>query len=203
MRFVSKVLVLVCWMMASAQSRANSDDSVFGADYALVQTGGFAGVVAAGFGWEASARHEFNAMIGYVPAWLIGFELWQATAKYEYHPFATESRGRSGRGRVKPSPLYIGLGAIYGHHEDLYLDDLPEQYPDDDYYEETALRFTLNAGTAFAIWGWTFFIEYAALDYGIIAYSRDPEWFQEHYRFWGLEGIGSLGFGIKWYFDEG
>jgi len=197
-RDTARLALLVWSALLILPARALPAEGVLGTDYAVVQTAGFVGFVAAGVGWELGPNHEINTLLGYVPESITGFELWQLTGKYEYHPFAREGFGAGGR--TKASPLYLGFSLIYGHSPRLHFGDLPEEYPNPNYYPETAFRCTLNVGTAFPLGGMTAYAEYDALCIGVIAYYRAPRWFQEHYRAYGLEGIGSLAFGLKGYY---
>lgn len=164
-------------------------------DSAVFQTAGFAGQIAAGAGWKLTEAQELILLIGYLSKEIGGVELWQAVLKYEWHPFSDIGAGSANDNNLRISPLHLGLSAIYGRHKDLFL-RLPEQYPRG-YYSPTALRFTLNVGTSIKVKHLTFFMEYSALDVGADAYFREPRFFLENYNYWGLEGIGSLGFGIK------
>ena len=201
MSYLQRVIVLTFCIVVLTPLQAFPDSSFFGSDYNLVQTAGFAGLIAAGFGWEFGTSHEINGMVGYVPERVTGFELWQITTKYEYHPFASKSIQRSEGGRIKPSPIYFGFGLIYGRSDRLFLDNNPRPHPGPKYDRTTALRGIFNVGTAFSNGGSTVYIEYSALATGVLAYYRDQEWFQDNYGANGLEGFGSLGFGLKFYFN--
>lgn len=164
-------------------------------DSLVLQTAGFVGFVAAGPGWKLTDTQELILLIGYLPKSVGGVELWQATIKYEWHPFSDINiESPNGQGS-KFNPLHLGFSAIYGYHKNLFI-TLPSQYPSD-YYPPTAFRFTFNIGTSVKTGSLTTFLEFSALDVGLDAYFHDQGFFRENYNYWGLEGIGSLAFGTK------
>jgi len=163
-------------------------------NYIVAQSAGYVGFIAVGMGRDFQ-RHTISALLGYVPEEIGGVELWQLSLKYEWHPFAAIPLDDPSN-NIKLNPFYIGTSLIYGRHTNLFVNE-PGQYPDG-YYGPTALRSTLNMGLSL-LYGkkYTLFIEYAALDTGVVAYVRHPEFFMDNYDFLGLEGIGSLAVGIK------
>ena len=161
----------------------------------VFQTAAFQGFIAAGAEWQFAKHHEIILLFGYVPAEVSGVSLWQATLKYEWRPFnEILFHTKSGK-EYKVNPFHIGFGVIYGIHNDLFV-ILPDQYPDG-YYAPTALRFILNMGASIKKGKYTFFTELTFLDVGLIAYIDEPGFFRDNYDYWGLEGIASIGFGVK------
>ena len=165
-------------------------------DYMLVQSGGYHGFFAVGVGKDFG-RHKINMLIGYVPEDVGGVEVWQFDFKYDWHPSQAILFGAP-KENIRLDPFYIGISLIYGVHDDLFV-ELPEQYPND-YYPSTALRSTLNIGASLQYGRHTIFLEYTALDVGLISYIKNPDFFIDHYDFLGLEGIGSLAIGVKFEF---
>lgn len=163
-------------------------------NYLVVQSAGYLGFIAAGMGRDYQG-HTISALLGYVPEGIGGVEIWQLSLKYEWHPF-TDIPIYNQNQSIRLDPFYIGMSLIYGMHTDLFIDE-PSQYPDG-YYPPTALRSTLNMGVAL-LYGkqYTLFLEYAALDTGLVAYVRHSDFFVDNYEYLGLEGIGSLAIGIK------
>lgn len=175
----------------------NDKKSRFTPDSIFFQTAGFVGFVAAGPNWKITDSNELTLLIGYLPESVGGVEIWHATIKYEWHPFSDKHIGSPNGDDYKINPLHIGVSAIYGYHKNLFkITRSPSQYPSN-YYPPTALRFALNIGTSIKVDNLTMFLEYSALDVGLDAYIRDQKYFMENYNYWGLEGIGSLGLGIK------
>lgn len=89
----------------------------------------------------------------------------------------------------------MGFSSIYGDNDHLFVIQ-PDVYPDH-YYGATAFRLTLNFGTGFRLGDVDIEVEYSALDIGLDAYVTSPEFMKEHYDYYGLEGVGSLGVIIK------
>jgi len=167
-------------------------------DYFIAQTAGYLGFVAMGIGREYQ-RHTVNGLLGYVPSEIGGVEIWQLSLKFDWHLFDLMPIGDPGQ-NFRLDPFYFGFSVTYGMHSNLFLDE-PSQYPDD-YYESTALRSTFNMGVAVQYKNkYTVFVEYAALDIGLVFFIRHPEFFMEHYDFLGLSGIGSLAAGFKMSFE--
>ena len=166
-------------------------------DYVVLQSGGDLGFIAVGVGKDFG-RHKINMLICYVPEDVGGVEIWQFDFKYDWHPLQAIPFG-STQENIRLDPFYIGISVIYGAHDDLFLRE-PEQYPTG-YYPPTALRFTLNFGASLQYVRHTFFLEYSALDVGLIAYRKHPEFFIDNYDYLGLEGIGSLAICVKFEFE--
>ena len=191
-------LVISKACLSSPQEADESKETRIPNNYFVAQTAGYLGFIAMGMGRDYQ-RHTISALLGYVPEGIGGVEIWQLSLKYEWHPF-TAIPLEDQRNNTKLNPFYIGMSLIYGMHNDLFVDE-PGQYPDG-YYPPTALRSTLNMGVSL-IYGkkYTLFVEYAALDTGLVAYVKHPEFFMDNYDFFGLEGIGSLAVGIKIKFE--
>lgn len=162
----------------------------------ILQSAGYLGFIAVGVGSDFG-RHKINMLIGYVPEDVGGVEIWQYNLKYDWHPLQTISYGGP-QENILLDPFYAGISVIYSAHDDLFVDE-PEQYPSG-YYPPTALRYTLNIGASLQYGRHTYFIEYTALDIGLIAYIKNPEFFINNYDFLGLNAIGSLAIGVKFEF---
>ncbi len=180
--------------IADAQTQ---DETELRPDNVILQSAGYLGFIAAGVGKDFG-RHRINMLIGYVPEDVGGVEVWQYNFKYGWHPSEDIHLGVLDK-NIRLNPFYIGASAIYGYHDDLFVNE-PGQYPDD-YYPPTALRFTLNIGASLQHGQHMFFLEYTALDTGLVAYIKNPEFFMDNYDYLGLEGIGSLAIGVKFNFE--
>lgn len=167
------------------------------ADHLTIQSGGYLGYVALGAG-KNFGRHNINMLIGYVPENVGGVEIIQLDFKYDWHPSQLISL-TAPQENISIDPFYIGLSIIYGSHDELFI-ALPEKYPED-YYPPTALRYTLNVGAALQYGKQTYFIEYSALDVGLVSYINNAKFFINNYDYLGLEAIGSLAIGIKFEFE--
>lgn len=179
----------------SFQQKAEGEKIDPGSQYhAVFQTAGYLGYIAAGVGRDFK-NHDVNLLIGYVPEHIGGQEIWQLALKYAWHPFEGFGHTSVQGEHSVWDPFYLGLSVIYGHHSELFVTP-PDQYPDN-YYPSTAFRFTLNVGTSLNFKSSTIFLEFSALDLGLIAYLENPEFFNENYDYLGLEGIGSLAIGFK------
>lgn len=166
-------------------------------DYMVLQTGGYLGFVTVGVGMDFE-RHKVDMLIGYVPESIGGIEIMQLDFKYDWHPFKAIQL-ETPYENISIDPYYLGFSIIYGHHDDLFV-ELPDQYPSG-YYPPTALRYTLNAGTSLRHGRYTFFIEYSILDINFVTFIKHPKFFTENYDYFGLEGLGSLAFGVKYEFE--
>ena len=165
-------------------------------DYMLIQSGGYLGFIAVGVGKDFG-HHKINMLIGYIPEYIGGVEVWQFDFKYDWHPLHSIPFGAP-QENIQLDPFYIGVSAIYGVHDDLFV-DVPDQYPAG-YYPATARHYTLNIGTSLQYDKHIFFLEYSALGVGLLAYKRDPKFFLDNYDYFGLESIGSLAIGVKFEF---
>jgi len=183
-------------LMAGVPPQDKEQQKSFPKYYLILQSAGYLGFVTAGIGRD-SGRHQINLLLGYVPEEVSGVEIWQLSFKYDWHPSQDISLGAP-EGNIRLEPFYIGISAIYGYHENLFTDE-PDQYPNG-YYPSTSLHYTLNIGAALKYGRHTFFLEYTALDAGIVAYIKNPEFFRDNYDYLGLEGIGSMAIGFKFAF---
>lgn len=166
-------------------------------DYVILQSAGYLGFVAMGVG-KSFGRHKVNMLLGYVPEDVGGVEIWQYGFKYEWHPSKDIPLGIPEE-NIRLDPFYIGMSIIYGYHDDLFVNE-PSQYPSG-YYPPTAFHVTFNIGASLQHWGHTFFLEYTALDVGLVSYIKHQEFFADNYDYFGLEGIGSLAIGVKFNFE--
>ena len=163
-------------------------------DKVVLQTAGYAGVVAGGPGWDLGTDHALSLLVGYVPKGTAPEELWQLTLKYAYRPIDPVPLN----GEQAPSrwhPLHLGLGLVYGHHDRLFLRQ-PERYPPD-YYPPTALLPTITVGTSQEEGSRTVFLEFTMLARSVDAFFSNRRYFAEQYELLGLEAIGSLAFGLR------
>jgi hypothetical protein len=109
-------------------------------DFVEVQTGGYVGLVAGGFGY-AIFDHvlELSLAYGYTPAFVAG----RGT-----HVLAWEGAVRPFDVRIGPTrlvPIYAGAGGLYALGGDFFVNE-PDRYQNSDYYDPTALHWTLHVG---------------------------------------------------------
>ncbi len=166
-------------------------------DYLIVQSAGYLGFIAIGLG-KGFGRHKVNMLIGYTPEDVGGIEIWQYNFKYEWHPLKGIPL-RVPEKNIRLDPFYIGVSVIYGHHDGLFVNE-PSQYPDG-YYPPSAFHVTFNIGASLQHRGHRLFLEYTALDVGLVSYIKHQEFFSDNYDYLGLEGIGSLAIGVKFNFE--
>ena len=163
----------------------------------ILQTGEYAGLISPGIDFRFFKRNTLTFLGGYVPGKIDGKQLWQLNLKYQIEPFRNYSLTLPNGVKLSFNPVHLGIGVVYGIHENLFTRQGP-QYPSD-YYTPTAFRYTVNLGTAVGYRRLTFYVDYTALDVGAISYFWDHngKFFRDHYSFFGLSGIGTLGGGVK------
>jgi hypothetical protein len=109
-------------------------------DFVKVQTGGYVGFVAAGFGYAAlDDAVNLTFLGGHTPAWLEGSRSHVLALDLAIRPVDV----RVGRFRVVP--LYFGAGGLYVADSDFFV-KVPDEYRDSRYYFPTALHWTAHAG---------------------------------------------------------
>lgn len=173
------------------------------ADLLIIQMYGYSGDVAVGFDWlMAGDQFHFIVLLGRAVQQGSGSEIRLLTTKYEWHPFSDLDLYRSPEGYFSLEPWYMGISFYLVDCDEPFCKEgrtfirLPEKYPDS-YYSPTAMTGSLNFGTSIDSRNMRLFLELALSWKGLDAYYRNPEFFQKHYNWWGLEGISSLGFGFK------
>ncbi len=164
----------------------------------VLQTGAYAGLVSPGINFRFAKRNELMLLGGYVPLKIDGSRLWQMNFKYQVEPFRDLHLNLGNGERISFNPIHVGAGVIYGMHRNLFV-NLPSQYPAG-YYRSTAFRYTFNVGTSVKFRRMTLYVDYSALDMGFVAYfwDKNGQFFRDHYPVYGLAGIGTLGFGLKY-----
>ena len=164
---------------------------------AVLQTGAYAGLISPGISFRFFKRNELILLGGFVPKKIDGERLWEANFKYQIEPFNNiHVRLRNGEA-IAINPIHLGAGIVYGIHKNLFFNQ-PAQYPGE-YYMPTAVRFTFNVGTSVSYRRVTLYVDYSALDTGAESYfwNKNGKFFRDNYGFFGLAGIGTLGFGAK------
>lgn len=165
---------------------------------AVLQTGGYAGLISPGISFRFFKRNELVLLGGYIPKKIDGERLSELNFKYQIEPFNNvHVRLRNGEA-IAINPLHLGAGIVYGIHKNLFYKQ-PAQYPAG-YYMPTAIRFTFNVGTSVSYRRVTLYVDYSALDTGAESYfwDKNGKFFRDNYAFFGLAGIGTLGFGAKY-----
>lgn len=106
---------------------------------AELATSGFMGTLSAGPVYEWAGRHHVAMTIG---AYQNGENRYgQLNTAYRY------ARWRFERPDILWKPLHIGLFTLYSLDQKRFFVKSPSRYPEDGYYEQTALRGGLEIGT--------------------------------------------------------
>ena len=163
------------------------------AAYLDVQSGSLMGLVHISAGVSVFKNHHLSSGLGYVPKLDNHHEMSLLSLRYRYQqPYQVQLTQT-----LRISPLNFGLSLLVGSHEDLFV-SLPSQYPDDDYYYPTAIRWLFNYQSILHLsTTLELYFDISILEVGVISYVREPSFFVDNYRFLGLEGISNWGFGFR------
>ncbi len=141
-------------------------------DYARLQTGGFVGVIAAGFGYAIfDDVLNITLLYGYTPDEASDVHALELSANVRPFELVVD--------RARIVPIYLGFGTLATWGNRYYL-DLPEQYPSG-YYLPNALQPVLYLGTEA---GWatngvverqSLFFEVKTLANYALRYMKNPE----------------------------
>lgn len=185
----ARAVVLVIGLASTVKATAFDDVE----HYLDLQTGSLMGLVHASYGAKIGA-HNFLAGIGYVPKLSYHSEMMLYSLRYRYdHSASWDVAG------MKLSPFNFGAGLLIGDHSDLYT-ELPDRYPSG-YYTPTAFRIVFNYQATLQVTeSWKAYFDMSILDVGLIGYIREPEFFNDNYRYFGLEGITNWGVGARYAF---
>jgi hypothetical protein len=109
-------------------------------DFAKLQTGSFAGLIAVGVGY-ALFDDVLNASLlyGYTPAWHAGTTAHSIDLSLDVRPLDMLI------GEFRIVPVYFGAGLLVALDDQLFF-TTPARYPADDYYPPTALHWTAHLG---------------------------------------------------------
>jgi hypothetical protein len=163
-----------------------------------VNSGSMMGLGHVSYGIEFSQRHNWSIGLGYVPELSYHDEMTIFSARYRYQRGSIYEFDLF-KYHVRMRPGSFGLTFISGRDDDIYR-ELPNRYPEG-YYYSTARRMIFN-------YQWNFLIEdnvevyldLSALEVGVVNWVRNNEFYRDNYRFFGLDGIFTYGFGTRWRF---
>lgn len=157
-----------------------------------VQSGSLMGLAHGSLGYSFNDAHDVSIGIGYVPDLDNHREMTLYSVRYQYQGDTVFNVTPS----VAWQPFRFGFGVLIAGHDDLFV-ELPDQYPDG-YYTPTAVRLVFNYQSVFKLTQSTeAYFDISILDVGLLTYVREPEFFQDNYDFFGLEGITNWGFGVR------
>jgi hypothetical protein len=176
-------LIILLLMIFPCNDTWAEDNKWYVPDLIISQTAGYVGYASLGAGYFLTKRWETDLLLGYVPPFIAGKNLFQLSWKNSFKILRTRRDGK-----FSISPFHMGITAIYGFDDDFYV-VLPERYPDR-YYPPTALHVAANLGMEFQYLRHGVFIELSASDTGIEAYVNNPDHFT-------LGDITTLALGYK------
>ena len=150
--------------------------------YAVIQSGGYLGLVSLGTGFTVKQIWDLNLQLGFTPAELAGENITQASVKTSLHPFAWhrpelqigEESIDGGNDKIEFDPIYLGFGLTIGIDDDLFL-KLPSQYPEAGYYAPTAQRWFPFVGSAVRFKSHEIFVEYSVSDIELMILVREHD----------------------------
>lgn len=163
-----------------------------------LHSGSMMGMAHASYGWELSKRHNWSVGLGYVPELSYHDEMYIFSGRYRYqrgsmYEFSVFDH------QVRMRPGSFGMTFISGRDDDIYR-ELPDKYPDG-YYYSTARRLIFNYQLNFLVNNrLEIYWDLSALDVGVVNYIRNNKFYRDNYRFLGLDGIFTYGFGTRWRF---
>lgn len=140
--------------------------------YLIGQTGGYAGVVAAGAGYNWNYLST-AIMAGFAPAFVTGENLWSVTLKNQWNL----------------GVAHIGIANSFSLDKDTFL-GLPSRYPKG-YYPPSGLMSGPYAGLHANFDEFTLYGEAASLDYYLEMKVRNPQ-----YISWA--DVITYAFGVQW-----
>ena len=176
-------LILVGIWLTPTQKSAAADAPAWYPDHGTFQVAGYHGAVALGLRYELNHLIATELSFGYTPEQLGGRHIRQINwnNKLDYLALFQGDGAKFGS--------YVGLGMLYGMSRQLFL-FLPSKYPSN-YYQPTALRYTLSIGIDYrcteAI---DIYSEYAYHDSELTSYYNSP-------YSGGWWDLGSLGLGMR------
>jgi len=160
-----------------------------------LQSSSMMGFAHLSYGYTFAEKHTVSIGFGYVPELSHHEEMTMTSLKYRYEsgvriPFSLFGQA------IEFSPFNFGVATITGHQDEIYS-DLPEYIPDG-YYFPTARRVLINYQANFKLpYQFETYIDWSILDVGLINYVRNAEFYNDHYKFLGIEGIVSYGVGVR------
>lgn len=163
-------------------------------DYIDLQSGSLMGLAHVSYGSVFAERHNVLVGIGYVPKLSYHREMLLYSLRYRYdHSASWQVAG------MTLKPFSVGTGLLVGDHSDLFY-RLPDKYPEG-YYTPTAFRIVFNYQASLQVTPkLNAYFDMSIIDVGLVGYVREPEFFNDNYRYLGLEGITNWGFGARYVF---
>lgn len=168
MSFCLMIFAIIALVLFIVPKTAKADPLV------IVQTGGYAGMVAAGPGYGMK-HYSTGLLVGYVPAMVGGENLWSLSLKNQ----------------LELGPLHVGIANHFSLDRDTFW-ILPDKYPKK-YYPPSGIKsgpyIGLHSDDDVGL-----FAEISTLDYYMELKARNPDFIE-----W--KDIVSLGFGVYLVFD--
>ncbi|WP_253715809.1 hypothetical protein [Bdellovibrio bacteriovorus] len=126
---------------------------------AVLERAGFLGKYALGVSYEPTLNHAVDYLLG---AYQIGGEnFYQSNFMYRYSRWHVPVHGHSWR------PLQMGAFMVVAMNNDRYFMKSPDQYPESNYYDFTAVRYGIEFGSTF-----TFFPSRLGLGYHLRVFDN-------------------------------
>lgn len=141
-----------------------------------VGSGSFQGSISVGGAYRISKRHTWEVTLGqYIQGRANRYQL---NGGYHFTPWRLTVGGRV------LEPLHLGVMVLYALDRTTYFEVSPPRYPEENYYEETAIRPALVMGTGLTMFEERvhFIYELALVDTGILA-GFNNEWTETRYFF--------------------
>lgn len=145
-----------------------------------LERAGFFGHSSLGGGYEWSRTHSLEFLIGAYPN--DGHDNYQLNLAYRYSRWSVPFE------LIDWKPLQIGFFAMRSWDNDNYFLRSPNEYPQDNYYEQTIVRFGLEVGTTVFLTDTNFALAYRLrfLDNGLVALYNNTNKDLQYYTSSGL-----------------
>ncbi len=186
-----KFLLLIIALLLSSKGH-----SIERTDHFIeLHSGSMMGLGHLSYGWELSQRHNISIGLGGVPEMDNHDDMYIFSIRYRYQRGSIYEFDVFDQ-HIKLRPGSFGVTGISGRDNDLYR-ELPDKYPDG-YYYSTARRLIFNYQVNLMLDDKIeLYLDFSALDVGVVNYVRNFDFYRENYRFLGLDGIFTYGFGTR------
>ncbi len=159
------------------------------------QSGSMLGLVHLSYGRVLAKRHHLSVGTGYIPKLDNHHELSLFSVRYRYQGDTSYKLNKIGS-NAKLNPVNFGITGIYAHNKALFVkqsDKTPRGY-----YYPTGERILVNYQAALQIKkGLELYVDFSALDIGVVNYFRNFKFYVDNYNFLGLDGVVVYGIGAR------
>lgn len=177
-------------------SQHSSAESVL---YIDVQSGSLMGRIHTSFGVTFNDAHNLLFGVGYVSELDDHEEMGLVSLRYRYDSPIKWKIPYSSDKYWTLRPLNLGIGLLHSLHHDLSFQS-PSNTPDG-YYGPQDTRFIFNYQIVLSFTpAWESYIDFSMLDMGISGYVKEFSFYNDNYKFLGLEGVTSWGVGVRYRF---